>query len=484
MVMSNKYEVVIGLEVHVQLLTESKLFCGCSAEYGAEPNAHTCPVCLGLPGTLPVLNKEALRYALLAARAADCKINKFCKFDRKNYFYPDLPKGYQISQYDLPLGYDGRITIESETGTKDIGLTRIHLEEDAGKLVHQGTVGDSDHSYVDYNRGGVPLIEIVSEPDIRSPQEARAYLKALKQLILYLGISDCNMEEGSLRCDANVSLRPVGEEKFGTKTEVKNMNSFRAVERALAYEVERQREVLNSQGEVVQETRTWDEGKQKTLSMRGKEEAEDYRYFPEPDLMPLQISQDYIDEIDASLPELPLEKKERLQQEYDLPAYDAGVLTQDKEVAKLFEEAVGQDQDPKEVSNWLMGEYLRLIKEENIDPGTSELTGEKLASLLELIDSGTISSNIAKEVFAETFNSGKDPEEIVEERGLKQISDEDELGEIIAEIVADNPGAVEDIRNGKDKAIGFLVGQVMKKTKGKANPQLANQLIREEIAEE
>ncbi len=478
----NKYQTVIGLEVHVQLQTESKLFCGCSAAYGAEPNSNTCPICLGLPGTLPMLNRRALRFALEASRAADCQINQFSKFDRKNYFYPDLPKGYQISQYDLPLGYDGKVTIETEDGgTREIGLTRIHLEEDAGKLIHAGTIGDSTHSYVDYNRGGVPLIEIVSEPDIRSPEEARAYLNALKQMILYLGISDCNMEEGSLRCDANVSLRPRGDSEFGIKTEVKNMNSFRAVERALTYEVKRQKKLLESGRKVVQETRTWDESSQETVSMRGKEEAEDYRYFPEPDLMPLEISDEFIAEIDQSLPELPLEKKERFQEQYNLPAYDAGVLTQSLELARLFEETAKKHDDAKEVSNWLMGEYLRLLKENELEPGQDELSGEKLAELLELIEDGTISSKIAKEVFAETFLSGKSPGKVVEERGLKQISDEDKLARIVAGIVAEHPDVVEDIKGGKDKAIGFLVGQVMQETKGKANPQLANQLIREEI---
>jgi len=480
--MSEKYETVIGLEVHVQLQTESKLFCGCSAAYGAEPNSNTCPICLGLPGTLPMLNKRALRFALQASRAADCQINQFSKFDRKNYFYPDLPKGYQISQYDLPLGYDGKITIETEEGgTREIGLTRIHLEEDAGKLIHAGSVGDSAHSYVDYNRGGVPLIEIVSEPDIRSPEEARAYLNALKQIILYLGISDCNMEEGSLRCDANVSLRPRGDREFGIKAEVKNMNSFRAVERALAYEVKRQEKLLEAGQRVVQETRAWDESRQETVSMRGKEEAEDYRYFPEPDLMPLEISDEFIEEIDDSLPELPLEKKQRFQEQYDLPAYDAGVLTQSRELADLFEESAGKYDDAKEVSNWLMGEYLRLLKENELEPGQDELNGEKLAELLKLIEDGTISSKIAKEVFEKTFTSGKAPGKVVEEQGLKQISDKDELAEIVAGIVADNPDVVEDIKGGKDKAIGFLVGQVMQETRGKANPQLANQLIREEI---
>ncbi|MGM0419715.1 MAG: Asp-tRNA(Asn)/Glu-tRNA(Gln) amidotransferase subunit GatB [Bacillota bacterium] len=479
--MTTKYETIIGLEVHLQLNTNSKLFCGCSTRYGAEPNANTCPVCIGLPGTLPVINEKAVEYALLACRATGCEINQYNKFDRKNYYYPDLPKGYQISQYDLPIGYGGAITIEVDNKRKEIGLTRIHLEEDAGKLIHKGSVSESDNSLVDYNRGGIPLIEIVSEPDLRTPEEAREYLNSLKQIMLYLGISDCNMEEGSLRCDANVSLRPEGQQEFGVKVEVKNMNSFRAVENALSFELERQKKLLDDLEEVVMETRSWDEDKGRTVSMRGKEEAEDYRYFPEPDLMPLEISDSWIKNVDQSLPELPLAKKDRFREEYELPEYDAGVLTGDFELAKLFEEAVAADADPKEVSNWLMGEFLKLIKEENLSPGETQITGEKLASLLGLIEDGTISSKIAKDVFTEMFSTGKDPKKIVADQGLTQISDEDKLLEIINNILDENLEVVDDVKNGKDRAIGFLVGQVMKETKGQANPQLANELIRQEI---
>lgn len=479
--MTTKYETIIGLEVHLQLNTNSKLFCGCSTQYGAEPNANTCPVCLGLPGTLPVINEKAVEYALLACRATGCEINQYNKFDRKNYYYPDLPKGYQISQYDLPIGYDGDITIEVDDQRKEIGLTRIHLEEDAGKLIHKGSVSESDNSLVDYNRGGIPLIEIVSEPDLRTPEEAREYLNSLKQIMLYLGISDCNMEEGSLRCDANVSLRPKGQQEFGVKVEVKNMNSFRAVENALTFELERQKLMLDDLEEVVMETRSWDEDKGKTVSMRSKEEAEDYRYFPEPDLMPLKISDSWIQAIDHSLPELPLAKKDRFIDEYGLPEYDARVLTGDIELAQLFEEAVEADAEPKEVSNWLMGEFLKLVKEENISPGETQITGEKLASMLDLIEDGTISSKIAKDVFTEMFSTGKEPKKIVAEQGLTQISDEDKLLEIINNILDENMEVVEDVKNGKDRAIGFLVGQVMKETKGQANPQLANKLIRQEI---
>lgn len=479
--MTTKYETIIGLEVHLQLNTNSKLFCGCSTQYGAEPNANTCPVCLGLPGTLPVINEKAVEYALLACRATGCEINQYNKFDRKNYYYPDLPKGYQISQYDLPIGYGGNITIEVDDQRKEIGLTRIHLEEDAGKLIHKGSVSESDNSLVDYNRGGIPLIEIVSEPDLRTPEEAREYLNSLKQIMLYLGISDCNMEEGSLRCDANVSLRPKGQQEFGVKVEVKNMNSFRAVENALTFELERQKLMLDDLEEVVMETRSWDEDKGKTVSMRSKEEAEDYRYFPEPDLMPLKISDSWIQAIDQSLPELPLAKKDRFIDEYGLPEYDARVLTGDIELAQLFEEAVEADAEPKEVSNWLMGEFLKLVKEENISPGETQITGEKLASMLDLIEDGTISSKIAKDVFTEMFSTGKEPKKIVAEQGLTQISDEDKLLEIINNILDENMEVVEDVKNGKDRAIGFLVGQVMKETKGQANPQLANKLIRQEI---
>ncbi len=480
--MLEDYNIVIGLEVHVQLQTESKLFCGCSTEFGRSPNASTCPICMGLPGTLPVLNKRAYEYALMAGRALNCTISEFSKFDRKNYFYPDLPKGYQISQYDFPLGYDGHLTIDKEQEDnsykeKKIGITRVHLEEDAGKLVH----GDDGRSYVDFNRSGVPLIEIVSEPDMNSPVEARLYLETLKQIISYLGISDCNMEEGSLRCDANISLQEKGSAEFGIKSEVKNMNSFRAVEKALNYEAQRQCEVLASGREVVQETRAWDADRQQTKTMRTKEEAEDYRYFPEPDLMPLKISEEQVSEIDEELPELPREKWLRFQDEYDLPAYDAEVLTQEKSMASIFEEAASGYEDPKEISNWLMGEYRRLLNENDMEPGEGNLEPKALVSMLEMIDDGTISSNIASEVFEIMFDTGKSPGKIVEEKGLKQISDEEELEKLVDETIEEHPDVVEDIRGGKDKAIGFLVGQIMQATEGKANPQMVNQMLREKI---
>src|SRR6056297_107802 len=464
--MSTKYETVIGLEVHVQLDTESKIFCGCSTEFGKEPNENTCPVCLGLPGTLPVLNKKVVDYAIMAGLALNSDIAEYSKFDRKNYFYPDLPKAYQISQFDLPIAEDGNIEIETEQGIFNIGVTRVHLEEDAGKLIHEGSIDKSKGSLVDYNRTGVPLIEIVSEADMRSPAQARAYLRELKLIMEYLDISDCNMEEGSLRCDANISLRPVGQKEFGTKAELKNMNSFSAVEKGLEYEVKRQREILEEGGKVVQETRTWDESLNKTISMRGKEEAHDYRYFPEPDLVPLEIDEDWKKEMSKKIPELPLAKKERFIEDYDLPPYDAGVLTENRELAELFEEGVKVYNDPKVVSNWVMGEFLRLLNENSQSPFETGVSPINLAKMLKMIDQDIISGKIAKEVFEKMYNSGKDPETIVEEEGLKQISDEDELENIVDGIIAENPDAVEDVQNGKDRAIGFLVGQVMKETRG------------------
>ncbi|MFW5985662.1 MAG: Asp-tRNA(Asn)/Glu-tRNA(Gln) amidotransferase subunit GatB [Halanaerobiaceae bacterium] len=484
MTTATKYETVIGLEVHVQLKTKSKIFCSCSTSFGGEPNTHTCPVCLGLPGTLPVLNKKAVDYAIMAGLALNCEISEYSKFDRKNYFYPDLPKAYQISQFDLPIGEHGHINIELDGEEYKIGITRIHLEEDAGKLIHEGTIDSSTGSLVDYNRTGVPLAEIVSEPDMRTPAQAKEYLTQLKKIMEYLGVSDCNMDEGSLRCDANVSIRPEGQEEFGIKTEVKNMNSFKAVEKALSYEVKRQERLLNEGNKVVQETRGWDEDLEKTISMRGKEEAHDYRYFPEPDLVPLEIDRDWVQEIKQQVPELPLARKERFVQEYNLPEYDAEVLTDNRALADLFEEAVNVFADSKGVSNWIMSEHLRMLNEAEIAPGESKVSGPQIGKLLKLVDEDTISSKMAKEVFEEMFASGNDPEEIVEEKGMKQISDQDKLDEIITEVVSENPDAVEDIKNGKDKAIGFLVGQVMQKTKGQANPQLANQLIRDKVQEE
>ena len=479
--MDKNYETVIGLEVHVQLDTDSKIFCSCSTEFGSEPNTNTCPVCLGLPGTLPVLNKKAVDYLVMTGLALNCEIATYSKFDRKNYFYPDLPKAYQISQYDLPIAKDGFIEVETEAGTHKIGITRIHLEEDAGKLIHEGSIDRSSGSLVDYNRTGVPLAEIVSEPDIRTPEQAREYLNYLKKTLEYLGVSDCNMEEGSLRCDANISLRPRGNKEFGTKVELKNMNSFKAIEKALAYEQKRQRQMIEAEETIVQETRTWDEDKSKTISMRGKEEANDYRYFPEPDLVPLEINESWENEIKEKLPELPAVRKKRFIEDYDLPEYDADVLTDSRELADLFEECVSEYEDAKEVSNWIMGEFLRLVNEEKMEVEETKITGQLLGKMLKMMDEGVISSKIAKTVFEEMFYTGKDPEDIVEEKGLKQISDEDKLEKLVEEIIEDNPDVIEDIRNGKDKAIGYLVGQVMKETKGKANPQMVNKMFKEKI---
>ncbi len=481
--MSTKYETVIGLEVHVQLATESKIFCGCSTEFGKEPNENTCPVCLGLPGTLPVLNKKVVDYAIMAGLALNCRIAEYSKFDRKNYFYPDLPKAYQISQFDLPVAEHGNIEIETDDGVFNIGVTRVHLEEDAGKLIHEGSIDKSEGSLIDYNRTGVPLIEIVSEPDMRTPAQAKAYLTQLKLIMEYLDISDCNMEEGSLRCDANISLRPVGQKEFGTKAELKNMNSFSAVEKGLEYEIKRQHQILEEGGEIVQETRTWDESLNKTISMRGKEEAHDYRYFPEPDLVPLEIDEDWKKEMSKKIPELPREKYKRFVFELGLPEYDAGVLIGDRAMAELFEETLKSYSDAKTISNWMMGEFLRLLNENDDCVDETGISVENFSEMLGLIDEGVISGKIAKKVFEKMYSSGESAEKIVEEEGLKQISDEDELEKIVDKIIADNPSAVEDIQNGKDRAIGFLVGQVMKETRGKANPGLVNQMLREKVAE-
>ncbi|MEW6572018.1 MAG: Asp-tRNA(Asn)/Glu-tRNA(Gln) amidotransferase subunit GatB [Bacillota bacterium] len=473
------YESVIGLEIHAELKTESKIFCTSSAHFGGDPNAHICPVCLGLPGVLPVLNRKVVEYAIRAALALNCEVARFSKFDRKNYYYPDLPKNYQISQYDLPLAQHGFLEIDTENGRKRVGITRIHMEEDAGKLVHQGTVTTTPYSLVDYNRTGVPLLEIVSEPDMRSPEEARAYAEKLRSVIQFTGISDCKMEEGSLRVDANVSVRPLGDKEFGVKTEIKNVNSFRALQRALAYEIERQIAVLEEGGRIVQETRTWDEGKGVTLPLRSKEEAHDYRYFPEPDLPPLVITREWVEEIQRDLPELPDVRRERYMKEYGLPVYDAGVMTATKEIGDYFEACVGLYPQPKTVSNWVMGELARLLNATNTEIAESPVRPEHLAALLKLIDEGVISGKIAKTVFEEMFRTGKDPQAVVKEQGLVQITDEAELKAVIDEVITSNPKVVADYRQGKDKALGFLVGQVMKATKGKANPALVNRLLKE-----
>ncbi len=476
--MSQQFETVIGLEVHAELSTESKIFCGCSTEFGAPPNTHTCPICLGHPGVLPVLNKKAVEFAMKAALALNCEIAEESKFDRKNYFYPDLPKAYQISQYDQPIGENGWLEIEVDGQTKRIGITRLHLEEDAGKSIHaEGGYG----TLVDFNRVGTPLIEIVSEPDIRSPEEARAYLEKLKAILQYCQVSDVKMEEGSLRCDANISLRPVGQKEFGTKTELKNMNSFRNVQRGLEYEQERQREVLLEGGTITQETRRWDESSAKTVTMRGKEEAHDYRYFPDPDLVRLQISREWVEEVRATIPELPDERKKRYTEQYGLSGYDAGVITSSLETADFFDQAVATGADAKAIANWIMGDLMGYLNANDLELKDVKVTPEGLGELVKLIQKGTISSKIAKTVFKEMVESGKDPNVIVEEKGLVQISDEGELTRIVEEVVANNPQSVEDFKAGKDRAIGFLVGQVMKATKGKANPQMVNELLRKTI---
>lgn len=471
---TKKYETVIGLEVHVELHTKSKIFCGCSTSFGAPPNTHTCPICLGHPGVLPVLNKQAVDYAMKAAMALNCEIAPETKFDRKNYFYPDSPKAYQISQYDKPIGEHGWIEIEVNGETKRIGITRLHLEEDAGKLTH---VDGGYASLVDFNRVGTPLIEIVSEPDIRSPEEARAYLEKIKAIMQYCDVSDVKMEQGSLRCDANISLRPYGQEVFGTKTELKNMNSFRGVQKGLEYEELRQAEVLDQGERIVQETRRWDEAQGKTLSMRSKEEAHDYRYFPDPDLVKVYIDEEWMNAVKATIPELPDARKARYVKEYSLPGYDAEVLTSSMELADFFEESLQYTKDSKAVSNWMMGELLGYLNANNLELGDVKITGKGLGEMIGLIEKGTISSKIAKTVFKEMIESGKDPGQIVEEKGLVQISDEGAIQAIVDQVVDRNPQSVADFQAGKDRAVGFLVGQVMKETKGKANPGLVNKLI-------
>lgn len=482
--MSTEYEVVIGLEVHSELKTESKIFCCSSTEFGGDPNTHVCPVCLGLPGVLPVTNKKVIEFGIKAGLALSCQIAEFSKFDRKNYYYPDLPKNYQISQYDLPIAEHGQLEITVDGVSKRIGITRVHMEEDAGKLVHQGaTIATSKYSLVDYNRTGVPLIEIVSEPDIRSAEEAVLYLQKLKAILEYTEVSDCKMEEGSLRCDANVSVRPVGQKEFGTRTEIKNMNSFRALQKALEYEIERQIEVVEEGGRVIQETRTWDENKGITLSMRSKEEAHDYRYFPDPDLVPMVISLDWVNEIKATLPELPDARKARYIQEYGLPEYDAEVITGLKEISDYFDAGLKFTTNAKALSNWVMGELLKFVNSSGLSVADNDfpIPPAHLAELVELIDKGEISGKIAKEVFKDMEETGKKPAAIVEAKGLKQISDEGAIIAIIDDVLAKNPQSVEDFRSGKERAIGFLVGQVMKATRGQANPELVNKLLRERM---
>ena len=473
-----EFEPVIGLEVHAQLKTKTKIFCSCSTSFGAPPNTHTCPVCLGMPGVLPVLNKKVVEFTLRMAIAINCQIGRESRFARKNYFYPDLPKGYQISQYELPIGENGYIEIESNHDKKRIGITRIHMEEDAGKLGHDP---DRPLSMVDFNRTGVPLIEIVSNPDIRSPEEAGAYLRKLRSIVRYIGICDGNMEEGSFRCDANISIRPKGSETLGTRTELKNLNSFKHVEKALHFEIDRQKEILEDGGHVVQETRLWDPDKNRSTSMRSKEEAHDYRYFPDPDLLPLVIDEDWIDAVKKTLPELPDKKKKRFSIEYSLPSYDATFLTSSRELADYFEACVNKFPNPKQVSNWVMGSLLGLLNVEGKLINESPISPHNLASLLKLIDDGVISGKIAKTVFNEMAQTGKPPKEIVEEKGLVQVTDVSAIDEVVSAVISRCPKEVEEYKNGKTKLLGFFVGQVMKETKGKANPKIVNEILKDKL---
>jgi len=476
-----KYEAVIGLEVHLQLLTKSKIFCSCSTHFGDPPNSNVCPVCLGLPGALPVLNQEAVTMAMRTALALNCAINPRSRFARKNYFYPDLPKGYQISQYDEPVASDGWIEIEVDKTRKRIGITRVHLEEDAGKSLHEGFPDSDRKSYIDLNRSGVPLIEIVSEPDLRSPDEAFEYLTRLKTLLLYLNVSNCNMEEGSLRCDANVSVRVARAFDFGTKTEVKNLNSFRFLQKALAYEIERQIEILDGGGTIHQETRLWDSREQRTYGMRSKEFAHDYRYFPEPDLLPVVITEEWKAQVRQSLPELPDARRQRFMREYALPEYDAGQLTQSKPLADYFEEVAKGSGEPKLAANWVLSEILHLLNETNREITDSPVSAANLAELLRLIHRGSVSGKMAKDLLAEMFSSGKAAGELVSEKGLAQITDADQIGAVARQIIADNPKQVEQYRSGKTSTLGWLVGQVMKATRGQANPQTVQEVLKNQL---
>ena len=477
-----KYTTVIGLEVHSELKTKSKAFCSCSTEFGGEPNTHVCPVCLGMPGALPVLNKQVVEFAIRAGLAVDCEIKKFNKFDRKNYFYPDLSKNYQISQFDKPICEGGHIDIEVDGQTKRIGITRIHMEEDAGKLIHSGaTIKTSDSSAVDYNRAGVPLIEIVSEPDMRSSAEARAYLEKLKAILEYTEVSDCKMQEGSLRCDANISVMPEGATEFGTRAEIKNLNSFKALERAIEYEVQRQKEILEDGGHVVQETRTWDDAQGMTFSMRSKEEAHDYRYFPEPDLVPVEIDDAWIARVKSELPELPAARKARLMQEKGLVDYDAENIVSTKAMAEYFDEAAKHTEDSKGIANWLLGDVSAYLNSENIAIEQFPITPANLGEMVNLINKGVLSSKLAKKVFVEMLKTGKTPQALVKELGLEQISDEGAIVKIVEETLAENPQSIIDYKAGKDRALGFLVGQIMKKSRGKANPEMVNNLLKERM---
>ena len=474
--MSKNYETVIGLEVHVELATKTKIFCGCSTQFGGDPNTHTCPVCTGMPGSLPVLNKQVLEYAVAVGLATNCDITRYCKFDRKNYFYPDNPQNYQISQLYLPICRNGHVDIETENGTKAIGIHEIHMEEDAGKLIHDEW---DDCSYVDYNRSGVPLIEIVSEPDMRSADEVIAYLEKLKMTVQYLGASDCKLQEGSMRADVNLSIREVGAKEFGTRTEMKNLNSFKAIRRAIEGETERQIDLIESGQKVVQETRRWDDNAGESYAMRSKEDAQDYRYFPDPDLVPISLSEEFLDRIKANEPEFREAKKERYAKEFGIPEYDIDIITESKKMADVFENTVAMGADPKKVSNYLMGETMRILKEKELDPQDISFKPEALAKLIKLQETKAINGTVAKEVFEVIFFEDIDPEKYVEEKGLKTVNDEGALRKVVEEVIANNPQSVEDYHNGKEKAIGFLVGQTMKAMQGKADPGSVNKMLKE-----
>ena len=479
--MSRQYETVIGLEVHVELATKTKIFCGCSTQFGGAPNTHTCPVCTGMPGSLPVLNRQVVEYALAVGLAANCQINQYCKFDRKNYFYPDNPQNYQISQLYLPICHDGWVEIETPSGTKKrVGIHEIHMEEDAGKLIHDEW---EDCSLVDYNRSGVPLIEIVSEPDMRSAEEVIAYLEKLRLMIQYLGASDCKLQEGSMRADVNLSVREAGSSALGTRTEMKNLNSFKAIARAIEGERARQIELLEEGKKVIQETRRWDDNKESSKAMRSKEDAQDYRYFPDPDLPPVVISDAWIEKVKARQPEMRTEKMARYQSEFGLPAYDAGLLTSSKHMADVFEETAALCGRPKEASNWLMVEAMRLLKEREMDAEEMRFSPAHLAGLIQMVEKGTISRTVAKTVFEEIFARDVDPEGYVKEKGLGVVSDEDTLKGVIEEIYEANPQSVADYKGGKERAMGFLVGQTMRAMKGKADPAAVNRLWRERLSQ-
>ena len=472
------YEVIIGLEVHAELSTKTKIFCSCPTKFGAAPNTQTCPICMGMPGTLPVLNEKVVEYAVKAGLATNCEISRNSKNDRKNYFYPDLPKAYQISQYDKPLCEHGYVEIDTKEGKKKIRLTRIHIEEDAGKLNHDEFAGGS---LVDLNRAGVPLIEIVSEPDLRSSEEVEAYLRKLKAILEYIEVSDCKMQEGSFRADVNVSVRKKGDPKLGTRTEMKNMNSFRSITRAIEYEIDRQIDVIEDGGEVEQETLRWDDVSGKTFPMRDKEDAQDYRYFPDPDLVAIKLSEEYIENIKNTLPELPESRKERYLKEYGLSEKDANIITSSKYLSDLFEGAIKVCNNPKAVNNWIISDISRILNETEMEPIEIPFDSQQLGKLIILIDKGTISSSIAKKVLVEMFEHPRDPEDIIDEKGWVQISDEGAIKEVVLKVLEANPQSVADYKGGKDKALGFLVGQAMKETRGKANPQMLNQMFLEEL---